>query len=155
MIFSISREIDFLRICIKNFGICFLFLGLGSFQVQGKLVTPYEVDRISFAYGGKSEDLPSLEPLRDAFLNLSFTDGSVLLGSLMEPGDKPMMVSYRDLHLLGEVPVQYLKSRGYEGLVAFPDPNQIDPVSGKDLRVGDDTSLRILVWVSRLKRVKL
>ena len=73
----------------------------------------------------------------------------------MESGDKPMMVSYRDLHLLGEVPVQYLKSRGYEGLVAFPDPNQIDPVSGKDLRVGDDTPLCILVWVSRLKRVKL
>ena len=40
-------------------------------------------------------------------------------------------------------------------MVAFPDPNQIDPVSGKDLRVGDDTSLCILVWVSRLKRVKL
>lgn len=123
--------------------------------VHGKLVSPYDLDRVAFAYGGNSEGLPSLEPLKESYLNLSFTEGSVLLGSLMEKSSETASASFEDLHLLGEVPVQYLKSLGYEGLVAFPDPNQIDPITGKDLRAEDDLELRILVWVSRLKRVRV
>ena len=123
--------------------------------MYAKLVSPYDLNRVAFAYGGNSEGLPSFEPLKESYLNLSFTEGSVLLGSLMEKSRETFSASFEDLHLLGEVPVHYLKSLGYEGLVAFPDPNQIDPITGKDLRAEDDLELRILVWVSRLKRVRV
>jgi hypothetical protein len=68
--------------------------------------------------------------------------------------DISLKLSLRELQEIAQLPVQYLKSLGYEGLIAFPDPNQIDPVTGQDLREASDRSLRIVVWVSRVESVE-
>ena len=64
-------------------------------------------------------------------------------------------LSHKDLFKLSEIPLHFLKQQKLEGLVAFPDPDDIDPVSGKDLRSPGDTSLTIKVWVSRLGSVSV
>ena len=51
---------------------------------------------------------------------------------------------------MGQVVLQYFESLDYEGTVVFPDL-QVDPVSRKDLRDQDDTSLRLIIWLSVLK----
>ena len=64
-------------------------------------------------------------------------------------------MSHKDFFKLSEVALHFMKSKGYEGVVVFPDPKQINPVSGKDLRKQGDTTLGFLVWVSVLKSVRL
>ena len=48
-----------------------------------------------------------------------------------------------------------MKSYGYEDVVVFPDPRQINPVTGEDLRIRGSSELTFLVWVSVLKSVRL
>ena len=40
-------------------------------------------------------------------------------------------------------------------MVAFPDPSQIDPITGRDLRPGKKGDLQFIIWVSRLQEVKI
>ena len=146
--------------CSRNYHYFYLFIvclliGFSVLRVQGKSSLDYECSRISLIYGGKSDDLPSLLPLGQAQLKISSLDTITPLTQLINGRSKTFYLTIKDLHLLAEIPMQYLKSLGYEGIVVFPDPNQIDPVSGKDLREGKSKNLRILVWVSRLKGVQV
>ena len=112
----------------------------------------YEVSQVSFSYGGTSEGLPDFSPLSDIQLEIGGTIKSV--SGLAAGASSPLKLSLRELQEIAQLPVQYLKSSGYEGLVAFPDPNQIDPITGKDLRGPSDLSIRIVVWVSRVESVE-
>jgi hemolysin activation/secretion protein len=111
----------------------------------------YQIGSLDFDYGGKSDDLPSLTPLLG--VNLS-VDDQVFSANELTKNSKDIFLDLRGLQKVSQLPLQYLKSLGYEGLIAFPDPNQIDPVSGKDLRPSSDRSLRIVIWVSRLNQVE-
>jgi hemolysin activation/secretion protein len=112
----------------------------------------YEVSNVKFAYGGIGNDLPGFGMLDDVELDLS---GEIRTVAELSRGlDKSLKLPLRELQEIAQLPVQYLKSLGYEGLIAFPDPNQIDPVTGQDLRVASDRSLRIVVWVSRVESVE-
>ena len=115
----------------------------------------YSCRKISFAYGGHSEDLPDLSPLGQASLELSSIEGSVSLSQLMQGVESPFFLTLEDFHRIGELATHYLRSLGFEGLVVFPDPNQIDPVSGRDLRPKDGGEIRFLIWVSRLQGIEL
>ena len=112
----------------------------------------YEVSQVSFSYGGTSEGLPDFSPLSDIQLEIGGTIKSV--SGLAAGASSPLKLSLRELQEIAQLPVQYLKSLGYEGLVAFPDPNQIDPITGKDLREPSDLSIRIVVWVSPVESVE-
>jgi hemolysin activation/secretion protein len=59
----------------------------------------------------------------------------------------------RDLYDLAEIPVLLLKDYGFEGVLAFPNPKMIDPVSGQDLREPGNAALEILVWCSILEEI--
>ena len=50
--------------------------------------------------------------------------------------------------------MHFLKEKGFEGVVAFPDPSLIDPVSGKDLRASGNRGMVIVVWVSVIDSVE-
>ena len=59
----------------------------------------------------------------------------------------------RDLYDLAEIPVHLLKDKGFDGVIAFPNPKMIDPVSGQDMREAGDNSLEIVVWCSILDEI--
>lgn len=111
----------------------------------------YEIKSLLFSYGGNSEDLPSLEPLINIELSVG---GQKFSPKELKDTDQTIYLDLRGLQQVAQLPLQYLKSLGYEGLIAFPDPNQIDPISGKDLRTSVDRNLRIVIWVSRIKQVE-
>ena len=115
----------------------------------------YPVSRISFVYGDGAGDLPSLDMLGRARLALGEPENTVQLSDLFRGASHILNLSHRDLFRVSEVPLQFLKSQGYEGMVVFPDPGDIDPVSGQDLRIPGDTSMTFVIWVSRLELVKL
>ena len=115
----------------------------------------YSVSRISFVYGDGSVDLPSLDILGEASLELGQGERTVQLGDLLRGASPILNLSHRDLFRVSEVPLQFLKSQGYEGMVVFPDPGDIEPVTGKDLRIPGDTSMTFVIWVSRLESVQL
>ena len=111
----------------------------------------FEINRILFEYGGTSGDLPNFDALSE--VEVSFSGLSITIAELSEKLDEPFLLTLREIQQISQLPVQYLKSLGYEGLLAFPDPKQIDPITARDLRSGGDKSLKILVWVSRVQSV--
>jgi hypothetical protein len=131
------------------FYLVYFFVGYSALTAQVLSSPVYECSRISLIYGGKSDDLPSLSPLGQARLTISSFDSAITLAQLMDDQSSNFTLTLEDLHRIGEVPLHYLRSLGYEGLVVFPDPKQIDPVSGKDLRQQNDKELRFMIWVSR------
>ena len=142
----------------------FIFLSSFSFlfslsQVLGKSTTlpelTYPVSRVVFLYGGNSESLPNLGKLDQAFVKLSLSEDPIRLGNLSADFDKPFDLTQSDLFALSEVALHFLESEGFEGIVAFPDPEQIDPLTGKDLRPPAENRLDFKVWVSRVESVEL
>ena len=124
--------------------------------LQGQDIS-YPVSKVSFHYGLKAEGLPDFNELSQATVTLG-EDGNtseVILDSLMRGASPVLKLSDLDLYKLCEVPVQFLKQEGLEGVVSFPDPSMIDPVSGEDLRETGISNLRILVWVSVLDDVAI
>ena len=130
---------------------------LVGFQVLGKESSPlgYPVSRISFSHAQSFDDLPDLSELAKASLELDCSESVVSLFDLMRGASPVLPMSHKDFFKLSEVALHFMKSKGYEGVVVFPDPKQINPVSGKDLRKQGDTTLGFLVWVSVLKSVRL
>lgn len=131
--------------------LCLLIDGRFLFGVNGT----YEVSKLTYQYGTKNEKLPSLSELDSVTLKLFASDQSVSLREFGEGLAIPLLLDNRDLHLLGEVPLQYLKSLGFEGLVVLPDPRQINPINGEDLREEGNRELDLLVWVSLLQDVRM
>jgi len=115
----------------------------------------YVVSQVSFQYGGDSRSLPSLDVLGNAYVRLSISPEEVQVASLFSPNRQKIRLTLSDFHALSEIALQYLKSQGYEGVLAFPNPTQIDPLSGKDLRGRNQQNITIIVWVSRLQKVDL
>ena len=129
-----------------------LYLVQSGYANEKPQFSYYEVSQLKFSFGGMKDDLPDLDVLEDVELELS---GKIITVAEFSGGiDKSLKLSHRELQEIAQLPVQYLKSLGYEGLVAFPDPNQIDPITGKDLRDPSDRSLRMVVWVSRVGSVE-
>ena len=122
---------------------------------EGLPVLTFKVSRIIFSYGKEQSELPDLNQLGRASISLSFSEEPVSISSLMESKKNSYPFSLDDLHAIAQIALQYLKSEGFEGVVVFPDPQQIDPVSGRDLRKGQKGELRFVVWVSTLQQVKL
>ena len=137
------------------FYLFYFLVGYSALTAQNLSSPVYECSGISLIYGSKSDDLPSLSPLGQARLTISSFDSAITLAQLMDDQSSNFTLTLQDLHRIGEVPLHYLRSLGYEGLVVFPDPKQIDPVSGKDLRQQNDKELRFMIWVSRLQSVEL
>jgi hemolysin activation/secretion protein len=130
-----------------------IFLAPTDYAIGQTLSSHYEISQVKFAYGGgQSDDLPDLAMLEDVEIKLSRKTFTV--SNLSSGLDESLKLSLQELQEIAQLPVQYLKSLGYEGLVAFPDPNQIDPITGKDLRRPSDLSIRIVVWVSRVEPVE-
>ena len=115
----------------------------------------YLVRPLVFSYGNDGENRPDLSNLGLASLQLSSSSGPVTLNRLMAPEGEPILLTSEDIHHLGEVVLHYLKAEGFDGVVVFPSPKQIDSLTGKDLRGAGETRLDIIIWLSRVDAVKL
>jgi hypothetical protein len=113
----------------------------------------YSVRPLVFSYGGDKEGLPELEELEKVFVDIG--SSSIPLAALLSTQGDAVSLFAEDLFRLSEVALHFLKSEGYEGIVVFPEPAQIDPLTGKDLRPKTDTRLDLKVWVSRVESVEL
>jgi hypothetical protein len=150
--------------CISRclFRIVFPLVALSSYGQTGTADnssgTPeisYPAGPLTFSYGGNPKGLPDLRELGQAYFALSGYSEPVSLGSLSLEGGPVFTVTENDVFLLSEVVLHYLKSKGFEGIVVFPDPKQIDPLTGKDLRQPTATRLDLKVWVSRTESLDL
>ena len=97
--------------------------------------------------------LPDLSSVGSAVVTLA--GKSLALESLFSSEGSALTLSSDDLFRISEVVLLFLKDHGYEGIVAFPDPRQIDPLTGKDLREPTATRLDLKIWVSRVKSIDL
>ena len=116
------------------------------------LLGKYPVSRVFYEYAGSATDLPNLNNLRLATVSVGDPEAEVPLDLLIDGRTLIRSFSHRDLFKLSEVPLHYLKDNKLEGMVAFPSPEDIDPSSGEDLRPPGDTSLTIIILVSRRVR---
>ena len=141
----------------KKFWLLYLTLCFGiapiSHGQEEQLINYYEVSNLNFIYGGSYTELPSLEPLKE--IQLSIGEKTFTISEVKAGANISNHFSLRQIQEISQLPIQYLKSKGYEGIVAFPNPNQIHPISAKDLRDSNDKSLQIVVWVSHLQSVEL
>ncbi|OUW36004.1 MAG: hypothetical protein CBD35_06055, partial [Verrucomicrobia bacterium TMED175] len=114
----------------------------------------YPVTEVNYRYGTPSKNLPDLDRLSEAYVSFEGEeDREFNLGALMKGTPGIFTLSDMDIFKLTEIPVHFLKDEGLEGVVAFPDPQMIDPVSGRDLRRAGSYSLSIVIWFSILDRV--
>jgi len=113
----------------------------------------YPVSKISFRYGQEHPALPGLDAIQMASVTLRSTGEDLNLADLMRGATGVLKLDDRDLYDLAEIPVHLLKDHGFEGVLAFPNPQMIDPVSGQDLRDPGDAALEILVWCSILEEI--
>ena len=133
--------------------IMLLLLFSGVLFAESRFSIGYKCDQIEFRYGIDSDSLPDLQSLSSVQVKLSCSNQEFSLDNFTQLSNDPIDLNLRDLHVLAEIPMQYLKSLGYEGVVVFPDPKQIDPVTGEDLRAGNSMKLSFLVWVSILQDI--
>lgn len=115
--------------------------------------TNYRLGKLSIDYGQPYHAVPSLSPIEEAYVFLSDANQTVLLKELFSGISNIKSLTNSDLQSIYQVPIQFLKSLGYEGVVVFADPTQINPKSGLDLRAVDQPNLRILVWLSRVHEI--
>ena len=117
----------------------------------------YPVLPLDISYGGDSQGLPSLNPLKKIRFFSSTKKGLIDLGGLMNPstGMNPFLLSTEELREISQICIHYLKESGLEGMVAMVNPTQIDPSTGADLRSPGETGLEIKIWVARINKVHL
>ncbi len=124
----------------------------------------YEVDEIRIEYAESHVAHPTLDTLQDHVFYLGrSSDGFV------SPREGVPAVPFYMRHLRGaprqkfhatgiryinEQLVQALNDLGLAGVVVRPDPAQIDPETGEDLRSEDDKELTLMVWTGRLKELR-
>jgi hemolysin activation/secretion protein len=117
----------------------------------------YPVLPLDISYGGDSQGLPSLNPLKKIRFFSSNKKGLIDLGGLMNPstGMNPFLLSTEELREISQICIHYLKESGLEGMVAMVNPTQIDPTTGADLRSPGETGLEIKIWVARISTIHL
>jgi len=130
----------------------FVFLACQSFLLGSPI--SYPVSKLKIVYGNPSADLPNLSILKDAYVAIGSPQQEVRLERLLAGFSSPVFLTDEDLFRVSELPLHFLKEKGFEGVVAFPDPSLIDPVSGKDLRTPSNRSMVIVVWVSVIDSVE-
>ena len=114
----------------------------------------YPVSEVHYRYGTPSKNLPDLNQLKEAYVSFEGEENKEFnLGALMQGTPGIFSLSDLDIFRLHRNSVHFLKNEGLEGVVAFPDPQMIDPVSGRDLRRGGNFALTIVIWFSILDHV--
>ena len=134
------------------FSLCLTGVSFGWAQEE-RISVKYPVSKISFRYGQEHPALPDLGVIRETSLTLRSSGDDVALADLMRGATGVIKMDDRDFYDLAEIPVHLLKDHGFEGVLAFPNPKMINPVSGQDLRVEGDHSLEIVVWCSLLDEI--
>ena len=134
------------------FLLCLVF-AFQTWAEDKRISLKYPVSKISFRYGQDSPDLPNLNILRDVSVSLSGSKEDIVLDRLIRGATPLLELDDQDLYKLAEIPVYLLKDSGFEGVLAFPNPQMIDPVSGQDLRGAGDHALEIVIWCSMLDEV--
>ena len=123
------------------------------FYCLGLAYGKYSVSRVYFEYVDESEELPDLDNLRKAMVSLGDPREEISLDALIDGRTKIRNLTDRDLQKLSEIPLQYLKSLGIEGMEAFPSEEDIEPESGNDLRIAGDTSVTIRILVPQPEKL--
>ena len=119
---------------------------------EERISLKYPVSKISFRYGQVHPSLPDLGHLKKAVISIG-NEEKIALSDLMRGASGVLQLDDQDLYDLAEISIHLLKDYGFEGVLAFPNPTMIDPVSGQDRRMSGDSSLEILVWCSILDEV--
>lgn len=114
--------------------------------------TGYPVSRVIFEYGNSHPSLPDLKLLQNAYFSIQ-KEGKEFPVSLLTRGlPTPVKLTDDGIFRLGEIGVHFLKEQGFEGVVALPHPDYIDPVSGNDLRPKGNNLIIVQLWVSILNK---
>ena len=136
------NSIIFLLLCIK---LCI--------TVLSAQVVIYPVSKVIFEYGNSHSSLPNLELLNKAYYSPKKDGKEFPVSTLTRGLSKPINLSDEGIFRLGELGIHFLKDQGFEGVVALPHPDYIDPISGEDLRSQGNEVIVIQLWVSILNKI--
>jgi hemolysin activation/secretion protein len=113
----------------------------------------YPVTQVIFEYGNPTPALPDLKLLENAYFAPEKDGDEIQLGEFMSGFSRPVTLGDDGIFRLGEIGVHFLKEYGFEGIVALPHPDYIDPISGEDLRPERSGKLVVQLWVSILNSI--
>ena len=133
-----------------------LFCGFAQKELSDDQLTDfgeYDLGKLVIEYANPRETYPSLSPIGDAYLEIGDANASTPLSSMFSAENPIPTLSLNDLQKISQVPLQYLKFLGYEGMAVSVDPRHVDPLSAIDLRDGNQSDLRILVWLSHVDEI--
>jgi len=130
-------------------------------QEAGSAIS-YPVESLVMAYGRSHPEAPSLETLASTEVEL-MRDGHQLAGegtgsSVLVRLDQPLpagtVITQSGVHRILSALVAAVNESGVYGVVAFPNRDQIDPQTKEDLRSPDDKSLKVVIWLSEVAKVR-
>ena len=87
-----------------------LLLFSGVLSAESRFSIGYKCDQIEFRYGIDSDSLPDLQSLYSVQVKLSCSNQEFSLDNFTQLSNNPIDLNLRDLHVLAEIPMQYLKS---------------------------------------------
>lgn len=122
----------------------------------------YRIEELGLEYASAHPDHPSLEVLHDLELELGDLNGrwvapragleSSRLAPFRNLRGRPCHASALDV--IVRACVAGLRREGLVGVFVAPDPRDLDPRTGEDLREGKEGPLRLLVWTARVAEVR-
>ena len=124
---------------------------------------PYVVDDLVLAYGRSHPDHPPLSEIEDLEVRLG-SRGNVLTSAgagaeprtmrISEVGKSGLLVAPEAIREINRAVVEEFNRRGLFGVLALPDPRDIDPRTNADLRPEDRNALRVYIWTGRVKDLR-
>ncbi len=139
-----------------------LGLLLGVLAAPAALAAPsYPVERITLGYAVAHPELPDPGELRSATVELGRGEAGWVEPVPGLPRHTVALSELRDTVLgpsavarIGAAVVRELSDRGLIGVYVAPDPQDVDPETGEDLRPEQRRALRLLIWVGRARELR-
>lgn len=128
-------------------------LNEGATDVPGSLIEAYAFTALRLEYDRVHPELPLLESLNGLRVQLDTTGPAidvapggtgVTIGQVLSLRNRQISISA--INEICRVVVEELNRRGIVGVLVAPDPFQIEPATGADIRV-EEGDLRLKIWV--------
>ncbi len=128
--------------------------------VAGRMVEGYPFSALRLEYDRVHPELPLIESFYSLRVRLdtnaetidvSPTTPGVTIGQVLALRNRQISISA--INEISRAIVEELNRRGIVGVLVAPDPFQIEPATGTDIRV-DETDLRLKVWVGVVTQLR-
>ena len=122
----------------------------------------YPADRVRVDYATRHPELPLIEAMRGIDLPVTIQGDTLvqIVGSGLTLGElldvRGVAMSPDAINAVSDAIVRELNRRGIVGVLVAPDPMQVDPQTGEDLRSANETGqeLVLFIWVGVVEELR-